>query len=67
MDNYVKLVIDGIAKGLFSKDWESEKKQEKVRFNEDDSIFKKIYLESHEIEGEKEGIYITAWSYNQNR
>jgi len=67
LDNYVKPVIDGIAKGLFSKDWKREKKQEKVRFGEDDSIFKKIYLESHEIEGKNEKIHITVWFYNQNR
>ena len=61
LDNYVKPVIDGIAKGLFSKDWKPEEKQKKVRFNEDDSIFKKIYLESHEIKGKKEEVHITIW------
>jgi hypothetical protein len=63
IENFIKPIIDGAAKGLFSKDWEAEKvKEEKVHFNEDDSIFKKIYLEYHDyIEESKEGIYITVW------
>jgi hypothetical protein len=63
IENFVKPVIDGIAKGLFSKNWPQEKQQEgKVHFNEDDSIFKKIYLEYHDhIEELKEGLYITVW------
>ena len=49
IENFVKPAIDGIAKGLFSKNWPQEKQQEgKVHFNEDDSIFKKIYLEYHD-------------------
>ena len=66
IDNFVKPVIDGIAKGLFSKDWEKEKNlknnlKKKVRFNENDSIFKNLYFEAqNSIEERQEGVYITV-------
>ena len=64
IDNFIKLVIDGLAKGLFSQNWEEEKALEsKIKFNENDSIFKNIYLEYQEyVEELKEGIYITVWA-----
>ena len=63
-ENFVKPIIDGLTKGLFSVNWKQKKNQAiKVRFNEDDSIFKWVYFEYHEIaKGLKEGVYITVWT-----
>ena len=63
-ENFVKPVIDGLAKGLFSANWKQEKVQAiKVRFNEDDSVFRWIYFEYHETVKEfKEGVYVTVWT-----
>lgn len=42
VENYVKPIIDGIAKGLFSKDSDFANIQ---KFNEDDSNFHHLYIE----------------------
>lgn len=60
-ENFIKPVLDGIAKGLFAKDWSNERKQEKIKFNEDDSLFHSVYFERHDITDFKESIHVTVW------
>lgn len=60
VDNFIKPVIDGVAKGLFGNLINRNSKG-KTRFNEDDSVFRWIYLERHDTNSNHEGVYITVW------
>ncbi len=61
-ENFVKPVIDGIAKGLYSKEWSKEREGNKIRFNEDDSVFRSVYFERHDVaDSLKEKVHITIW------
>ena len=60
VENFIKPVIDGLTKGLFCTNWEQEKTQGNIRFNEDDSIFRKVYFERFDVDEPKEGVYITV-------
>jgi hypothetical protein len=61
VENFVKPVIDGIAKGLYSKSWTEEISAENIRFNENDSLLYPIFIERHEIAGLKDKIFVTVW------
>lgn len=60
-ENFIKPVLDGIAKGLFAKDWHKECGQAKTRFNEDDSVFRQVYFERHDVKDSHEGVFVTVW------
>lgn len=60
-ENFIKPVLDGIAKGLFAKDWNKECGQVKIRFNEDDSVFRQVYFERHDVKDSHEGVFVTVW------
>lgn len=61
-ENFIKPILDGIAKGLFAKDWPCERNQDRIRFNEDDSIFRHVYFERHDIkDSRKESVFVTVW------
>lgn len=63
VENFIKPVIDGIAKGMFGKVNGGEAK---IHFNEDDSVFRWIYLERHDISNDCEGVFITVWENIDN-
>lgn len=60
-ENFIKPVLDGIAKGLFAKDWNKECGQAKIKFNEDDSVFRQVYFERHDVKDSHEGVFVTVW------
>lgn len=60
-ENFVKPVIDAVTKGLFAKEWKNVCKQDKMAFNEDDSVFWNIYFERHDVpDKDQEGVYVTV-------
>jgi hypothetical protein len=61
VENFIKPVLDGIAKGLFARDWDKERGQAKIKFNEDDSVFRQVYFERHDIKDSCEGVFVTVW------
>lgn len=65
-ENFIKPILDGVAKGLYSSDWDQERNNLKVKFNEDDSVFRWVYIERHDIKkNDKESVYVTVWEEKQ--
>ncbi len=61
-ENFIKPILDGIAKGLYAKDWGQDCNGSTVKFNEDDSVFRWAYFERHDIkDSRKESVHVTVW------